>query len=74
MLGLLEGTGIINLLVYDDEVILKKDGITVQLTGRSYNYEIDGENFRNYYIVKKTCRCGLCHKHRARNASFKAFL
>jgi len=39
-------------LVYDDEVILKKDGITVQLTGRSYNYEIDGENFRNYYIVK----------------------
>jgi len=46
MLGLLEGTGIINLLVYDDEVILKKDGITVQLTGRSYNYEIDGENFR----------------------------
>jgi len=53
MLGLLEGTGIINLLVYDDEVILKKDGITVQLTGRSYNYEIDGENFRNYYIVKK---------------------
>lgn len=43
MLGLLEGTGIINLLVYDDEVILKKDGITVQLTGRSYNYEIDGE-------------------------------
>jgi len=32
MLGLLEGTGIINLLVYDDEVILKKDGITVQLT------------------------------------------
>jgi len=24
MLGLLEGTGIINLLVYDDEVILKR--------------------------------------------------
>lgn len=53
MLGLLEGTGIINLIDYDDEVILEKDGIRVQLTGKSYNYDIDGENFRNYYIVKK---------------------
>ncbi|GAE89206.1 metallophosphoesterase family protein [Acetivibrio straminisolvens] len=53
MLGLLEGTGIINLLGYDDEVILEKDGITVQLTGKPYNYDIDGENFRDYYIVKK---------------------
>jgi len=53
MLGLLEGTGIINLLVYDDEVILKKDGITVQLTGRSYNYEIDGEEFQKLLYCKK---------------------
>lgn len=53
MLGLLEGTGIINLIGYGEEVILEKDGITVQLTGKAYNYEIDGENFRNYYIVKK---------------------
>ncbi|MCX7749770.1 MAG: metallophosphoesterase family protein [Clostridia bacterium] len=53
MLGLLEGIGIMKLMGYEDEIILEKDGLRVQLTGKPYNYEIDGENFRKYYIVKK---------------------
>jgi len=54
MLGLLEGTGMVTLLRYGDEIILKKDGITVSLTGRPYNYDIDSEeNYKKYYIVKK---------------------
>lgn len=55
MLGLLEGTGMVTLLKYDDEIILKKDGITVSLTGSSYSYDIDSEeNYKKHYIVKKT--------------------
>jgi len=54
MLGIFEGTGIVNLLKDDEAVILKKDGISVQLTGKSYNYDIDGVNYRNSYIVKKS--------------------
>ena len=53
MLGLLEGTGILNLIGYDDEIILKKDGITVQLTGKAYNYEIDSEQYKKYYVIRK---------------------
>lgn len=53
MLGILEGTGIVNLLSEEDEVILKKDGIRVQLTGKPYRYDIDGKEYEKYYIVKK---------------------
>jgi len=53
MLGLLEGIGLVKLIGYDDEVILEKDGIRVQLTGKPFNFDIDGENFRKYYCVKK---------------------
>ncbi|TYQ13311.1 UNVERIFIED_CONTAM: DNA repair exonuclease SbcCD nuclease subunit [Acetivibrio alkalicellulosi] len=53
MLGLLEGTGIIQLLNYNEEIILKKNGRIVQLMGNSYNYDIDSEYFKKYYIVKK---------------------
>jgi DNA repair exonuclease SbcCD nuclease subunit len=53
MLGILDGINLINLLGYDDIVILEKDGVRVQLTGQSYNYDIDGEDFRRYYIIKK---------------------
>lgn len=53
MLGLLEGIGLMTLIGYDDEIILEKDGIRVQLTGKSYNYDIDGISYRKYYIVKK---------------------
>lgn len=53
MLGIFEGTGIVRLLKDDEEVILKKGGISLQLTGKSYNYDIDGLERANYYIVKK---------------------
>lgn len=53
MLGLLEGIGLMQLIGYNDEIILEKEGIRVQLTGKSYNYDIDGANFRDYYVVEK---------------------
>ncbi|MDQ2085249.1 metallophosphoesterase [Herbivorax sp. ANBcel31] len=54
MLGLLEGTGIVTLLGYDDEMVLKKGGISTKITGRPYNYDIDSEEYyKKYYIVKK---------------------
>jgi len=53
MLGIFEGTGIVKLLKDDEEIILEKDGISLQLTGKSYNYDIDRQDYANYYIVKK---------------------
>lgn len=53
MLGILDGIGIIKLINYGEDIILEKDGIRLQLTGQSYNYDIDGDNYKNYYIVKK---------------------
>jgi exonuclease SbcD len=53
MLGILEGTGIVRLIGDNEEVILKKDGISVQLTGKSYSYDIDGQEYAKNYIVKK---------------------
>ncbi len=53
MLGILEGIGIIRLLQAGEEIVLEKDGVRVQLTGAPYIYDIDGENFRDYYIIKK---------------------
>jgi len=53
MLGLLEGIGIFKLLGHGDVCTLEKDGVKVQLTAQPYNYDIDGENFRQYYVVKK---------------------
>lgn len=53
MLGIFEGTGIVKLLKDDEEVILTKDGVSLQLTGKSYNYDIDGTDYAKSYIVKK---------------------
>lgn len=53
MLGLLEGIGLIRLIKYNDLIVLEKDGLRVQLTGKPYNYDIDGDGFRDYYIVKR---------------------
>jgi predicted phosphodiesterase len=54
MLGLLEGVGILSLIRNDEEVVLEKEGIRVQLTGKPYRFDIDDKDeFRNYYIVKK---------------------
>lgn len=53
MLGILEGTGVVRLLNDNEAVILEKNGISLQLTGKSYNYDIDGQDYSKYYIVKK---------------------
>lgn len=53
MLGILEGTGIVRLIGDNEEIILKKDGISVQLSGKSYSYDIDGQEYAKNYIVKK---------------------
>lgn len=53
MLGLLEGLDIIKLLDYEKKVFIEKDGIRVQLTGSSYNTEIDGEDSRRHYVAEK---------------------
>jgi DNA repair exonuclease SbcCD nuclease subunit len=53
MLGLLEGIGLVNLINFDESVILNKDGIKVQLKGSPYRYDIDGEYFKKYYVLKK---------------------
>lgn len=60
MLGLLEGTEIINVLKYGQPVILEKDGLKVQIYGNSYNYEIDGDKQQDYYIVKKDPEVKYC--------------
>ncbi len=60
MLGLLEGTGIINVLKYGQPVILEKDELKVQIYGNSYNYEIDGDKSQDYYIVKKDTEVEYC--------------
>lgn len=53
MLGLLEGTALLRTLESDDIEILEKGGVRVQLTGKPYSYDIDGEQYREYYCVKK---------------------
>jgi DNA repair protein SbcD/Mre11 len=53
MLGLIDGLGVLQLLKASDEIILEKDGIKVQLTGKPYKYDIDSSNFKEYYEVKK---------------------
>jgi len=53
MLGLLDGVGVIKLIGAGETIFLKKDNIKVQLTGSSYKYDIDGDNYRKHYIVKK---------------------
>lgn len=53
MLGLLEGIGILKLLDENEDAIIEENGIKVQITGYPYNYEIDGEQFRKYYVTDK---------------------
>ena len=54
MLGLLEGIDILK-IVDIEGVVLKKGGISVKLTGKSFSYDIDDrDRFRENYIVKKS--------------------
>lgn len=54
MLGLLDAIGLVKIIKNSETIFLEKDGIKVQLTGSSYNYDIDGSSRRDYYIVKKS--------------------
>ncbi|MCR4434421.1 MAG: metallophosphoesterase family protein [Clostridiales bacterium] len=53
MLELLGEMGVMKILGNEDVVVLEKDKIKLQLTGRPYSSEIDGKNFKRYYLVKK---------------------
>lgn len=53
MLGLIEGIGLVRLLQSGEELVLEQNGVRVQITGSSYNYAIDGDGFREYYLIKK---------------------
>lgn len=60
MLGLLEGTDIIKVINFNEPLYLVKDNIKVQVYGNSYSYDIDGENSRDYYLVKKDPSVDYC--------------
>src|SRR5699024_816594 len=51
MLGLINDLKIIN-VIDNKKVILKKDGVSVQLTGQPYIYDIDDPINRKYYKVE----------------------
>ncbi len=53
MLGILEGIGMVTLMNFDEKIFVEKDGLRVQLSGSPYSYDIDGDEFRKYYIVRK---------------------
>lgn len=59
MLGLLVRLGFVRLLTLEP-LYLRKDGLCVQLTGKSYNYDIDQEDkpiAARGYLVKKAKEC-----------------
>lgn len=53
MLGLLDALGVIQTVKFNEEVILEKDSIKVQLTGLPYIYDIDAPNNKDGYILKE---------------------
>ncbi|SKA86764.1 DNA repair exonuclease SbcCD nuclease subunit [Caloramator quimbayensis] len=57
VLGILDTLGIVKLINLNEFIYLKKDVITIQLTGCPYYYNIDTSNEKEGYIVnyKKNC-------------------
>jgi len=53
MLGLLDGLGIIKLLLPGEKVFLEKDGLKIQLTGQPFHYDLDREGDLQGYLVEK---------------------
>lgn len=51
MLGLLDGLNILQ-IINDDQLLLSKDEVTIQLTGSPYIYGLDRKENREKYIVK----------------------
>ncbi|MEN9405746.1 MAG: hypothetical protein RLZ12_30 [Bacillota bacterium] len=53
MLGLLEAMGLVHLLSTGEVVMLKRDGMTVQLSGQPFHYELDKRSRELDYQVKR---------------------
>ena len=53
MLGILEALNLIKLIGSGEEIILSEPGLTVQLTGSSYRYDMDDPGLKERYRVKK---------------------
>lgn len=51
MLGLLDALGVVKVIRDEEKIFLEKNGIIVQLTGKSYTYNID-EIDKSDYLVK----------------------
>lgn len=54
IIGILDTVGILKLLNHGDRIYLNKDGVTLQLTGSPYYYDIDVSRDREAYIVDKS--------------------
>lgn len=52
MLGLLDVLGVVN-IINNQNIILEKKNIKVQLTGQPYIYDIDSEDKIDYYLLKE---------------------
>ncbi len=52
MLGLLDTLNVVRIIKDEEKVFLNKNGVKVQLTGKSYAYNIDSEKDKSGYIVK----------------------
>ncbi|RAL26398.1 metallophosphoesterase family protein [Thermoflavimicrobium daqui] len=60
MLGLLDAFGTIRLLQTGEVISLEKDGITVQLTGQSFHYDLDKRSCRLDYCVENQIGAKYC--------------
>jgi DNA repair exonuclease SbcCD nuclease subunit len=56
MLGLLGNLNFLNIIRDEDKIILEKDNIRVQVTGKPYNYDIDS-NVSNYILESVDSNC-----------------
>lgn len=56
MLGLLGNLNFLNIIRNNDKIVLEKDGLKVQLTGRPYTYDIDSDS-SNYILNSLDSDC-----------------
>lgn len=52
-LGILNETGLVNLIPNESKIILKEKNFNVQLTGTSFSYDLDMEDKRGYLVQEK---------------------
>ncbi|SJZ31210.1 metallophosphoesterase family protein [Selenihalanaerobacter shriftii] len=53
MLGLLNASGIVNLLSIEQDELIELNEIKLQLSGSAYHYDLDGPNRLDEYLIKK---------------------